>query len=147
MKGRVLSYSIQENRGVISGDDGARYVFVGSEWNEPEAPQRGAYVDFEIRDSDAVEIYRALGTSAKSKEKIVAGVFAIVLGGLGIHKFYLGYKTAGIIHLLIFFIGIIPLFLGTIAISMIALVEGIIYLIKTDEEFEQTYIIGKKEWF
>ena len=40
MKGRVLSYSIQENRGVISGDDGARYAFVGSEWNEHEAPQR-----------------------------------------------------------------------------------------------------------
>ncbi len=39
MKGRVLSYSIQENRGVISGDDGALYAFVGSEWNAPEALQ------------------------------------------------------------------------------------------------------------
>ncbi|MEX0716039.1 MAG: hypothetical protein WD066_05605 [Planctomycetaceae bacterium] len=29
----------------------------------------------------------------------------------------------------------------------IGLVEGIIYLTKSDEEFYQTYIVGKKEWF
>ena len=151
MIGRVLNYSIQENSGVISGDDDKRYTFVGSEWKDTEAPMRGASVDFEIRGTDAVEIYRALGTSARtasgSKEKMVAGVFAIVLGGLGIHKFYLGYKTAGIIHLLIFFIGMIPIFIGTIAISVIALIEGVIYLTKSDEEFEQTYVMSKREWF
>ena len=149
MKGRVLNYSIQENSGVISGDDGERYAFAGTEWKETEPPLRGAYVDFEAQGADAVEISRALGTSAgtasRNKEKIVAGVFAITLGGLGIHKFYLGYKTAGIIHILIFFIGMIPFFIGTIVISVIAIIEGII--IKSDEEFEYTYVVNKKEWF
>ena len=149
MKGRVLSYSIQENSGVITCDDDNRYTFVGAEWNETEAPRRGDYVDFEPQDDKAVQIYRALGAGASDakKEKIVAGLFAILLGGLGIHKFYLGYKTAGIIHLLIFFIGMLPLFIGTIAISLIALIEGIIYLTKSDEEFERTYVVNKKEWF
>jgi len=90
--------------------------------------------------------YPASGTEPK-KKKIVAGLFAILLGGLGIHKFYLGYKTAGIIHLLIFFIGIIPFFIGTIVIDLIGLIEGIIYLTKSDEEFERTYVVNKKEWF
>lgn len=146
MKGRVLSYSIQENSGIITSDDDNRYTFAGSEWNETEAPQRGDYVDFEPRDGEAVQIYRALGAKPK-KEKIVAGLFAILLGGLGIHKFYLGYKAAGIIHLLVFFIGMLPLFIGTIAISLIGLIEGIIYLTKSDEEFERTYVVNKKEWF
>lgn len=41
----------------------------------------------------------------------------------------------------------LPLFIGTIAISLIALIEGIIYLTKSDEEFERTYVVNKKEWF
>lgn len=146
MKGRILSYSIQENSGVITCDDDNRYSFVGSEWNETEAPRRGDYVDFEPHENKAVQIYRALDAKPR-KEKIVAGLFAFLLGGLGVHKFYLGYKTAGIIHLLIFFIGILPVFIGTVIISLIAIIEGIIYLTKSDEEFERTYVINKKEWF
>ena len=34
-------------------------------------------------------------------KKIVAGILGILLGGLGIHKFYLGYTTAGIIMLVV----------------------------------------------
>ena len=62
-------------------------------------------------------------------------------GGLGVHKFFLGYTTAGIIQLVV---GIITCF----SISgIIGIVEGIIYLTKSDEEFVQTYQVGKKEWF
>jgi len=71
-------------------------------------------------------------------KKIIAGVLAIVLGGLGIHKFILGYTQEGIIQLLIGLCGI-----G----SLIGIIEGIIYLTKTDEEFYQTYQVGKKGWF
>ena len=154
MKGRILTYSPQENAGVITADDNNRYPFAGSEWKDPDAPTpyRGAYVDFVIQDNHAAEIYLAVdappaAASGKRKEKIVAGIFALALGGFGIHKFYLGYTKAGIIHLLIFFIGMLPLFIGTLVISIIALIEGSIYLTKSDEEFEQTYVIGKKQWF
>ncbi|HET6573678.1 MAG TPA: NINE protein [Fimbriiglobus sp.] len=71
-------------------------------------------------------------------KRIVAGVLAIVIGGLGVHKFILGYTSAGIIQILLSCVGV-----G----GIIGLVEGIIYLTKTDEEFIQTYQIGEKQWF
>ena len=71
-------------------------------------------------------------------KKIVAGIFGILLGGFGIHKFYLGYTTEGVIQLILGFCGI-----GW----LIGFVEGIIYLVKTNEEFYQTYQVGKKGWF
>jgi len=73
-----------------------------------------------------------------AEKKLPAGILAILLGSLGIHKFYLGYTQAGIIQLVLGFCGI-----G----GIIGLVEGVIYLTKTDEDFVNTYIIGKKEWF
>lgn len=73
-------------------------------------------------------------------KKILAGVLALLLGTLGVHKFILGYNKEGIIQLIATFItcgiaGIIPF------------IEGIIYLTKTDEEFYNTYQVGKKGWF
>ena len=75
---------------------------------------------------------------AKTK-KVAAGVLAILLGGLGIHKFYLGYTVAGIIQLCLSFLCGIG--------GLIGLIEGIIYLVKSDDEFEQTYILNQREWF
>ncbi len=37
--------------------------------------------------------------------------------------------------------------IGALPMGVIGLVEGIIYLTKSDEEFYQTYMLGKKEWF
>jgi len=74
-------------------------------------------------------------------KKVVAGILAILLGGLGIHKFILGYTTEGIIQI------VISVFTCGIAGSIIGLIEGIIYLTKTDQEFYQTYQLNKKGWF
>ena len=75
---------------------------------------------------------------AGAEKKIVAGILGILLGGLGIHKFYLGYTKEGVIQLI----------LGLFCIgSLIGLIEGIIYLTKSDEDFVATYINGKKGWF
>jgi TM2 domain-containing membrane protein YozV len=77
-------------------------------------------------------------------KRIVAGVLAILLGSLGVHKFILGYTREGIITLLIdlFTCGI-----GVSVMAIIGLIEGIIYLTKSDEEFVQTYVRNKKGWF
>jgi TM2 domain-containing membrane protein YozV len=77
----------------------------------------------------------------QENKKIVAGVLAILLGGLGVHKFVLGYTQEGIIMLIISIISC-----GIVG-GLIGLIEGIIYLTKTDEEFYQTYQVGKKGWF
>ena len=81
---------------------------------------------------------------ANSKSKIAAGLFAILLGPLGIHKFYLGYTTAGVIMLLV---SLLTLGLGAIVMQIIGLIEGILYLTKTDEEFYAIYVQGEKAWF
>lgn len=73
-------------------------------------------------------------------KKIVAGLLGVLAGGFGIHKFILGYTTEGIIQIVITFV--------TCGIgSIIGLIEGIIYLTKSDEDFVRTYIQNKKGWF
>ncbi|OXA81844.1 TM2 domain-containing membrane protein YozV [Flavobacterium aquidurense] len=87
------------------------------------------------------EAWNTPSTPRQENKKVVAGILAILLGGLGIHKFILGYTQEGIIQLVI---GIVSC--GAIS-GLIGLIEGIIYLTKTDEEFYQTYQVGKKGWF
>lgn len=84
---------------------------------------------------------------AGSEKKIAAGVCGILLGAFGIHKFILGYQKQGIIMLLVSILGSILFGLGLFIMSVIGLVEGIIYLTKTDEEFVEIYVKNKKEWF
>lgn len=156
MKGHLLEFNVQTNTGAISGQDGNRYTFAGNEWKGDTAPIRGTLVDFDVQGNNAVSIYKALNTgsvmSPKSpKEKLVAGLLAILLGGLGIHKFYLGYTGPALVYLLTNTIGwCITIFLfgvPNIILGIIALIEGIIYLTKSDEEFQRIYVDGKRSWF
>lgn len=97
-----------------------------------------------------MDVFDERGNKIPTQEskRIIAGIFAIVLGGLGIHKFILGYNTEGIIMLVCTFVlGILTCGLSAYAIGVIGLVEGIIYLTKSDEEFIYTYQINKKAWF
>lgn len=71
---------------------------------------------------------RVLGNNSK----IVAALLAFFLGGFGIHKFYLGQTGMGIVYLL---------FCWTLIPGFIAFIEGIIFLIMSDEVFNQKYII------
>ncbi len=81
-------------------------------------------------------------------KKILAGVLAIILGAFGIHKFVLGYNKEGIIMLAVTFIlGALTCGVGAGVTSIIGLIEGIIYLTKSDEEFYNTYQAGQKPWF
>jgi len=83
-----------------------------------------------------------------SKSKIAAGVLGILLGSLGIHKFYLGYTTAGIIMLLVTLVGGVLTFgVAYFVMGIIGLIEGIVYLTKTDEEFHEVYEKNQHPWF
>ncbi len=82
----------------------------------------------------------AFNNASGENKKMIAGILAIVFGSLGIHKFILGYTKEGIIQIIASVVtcgiaGIIPF------------IEGIIYLTKSDEEFYNTYQVGKKPWF
>ncbi len=81
-------------------------------------------------------------------KKILAGILAIVLGGFGIHKFILGYTKEGIIMLVATLIlGVVTCGIAGWIVWIVGLIEGIIYLTKSDEEFYNTYQVGKKSWF
>ncbi len=79
-----------------------------------------------------------------ASKKTVAGIGGILLGGLGIHKFILGYTTEGGIMLAV---SVLTCFIASPIMSIIGLIEGIIYLTKSDREFIDTYISSKKGWF
>ncbi len=82
--------------------------------------------------------------SNEESKRVIAGILGILLGPFGVHKFVLGYTKAGIIMLLI---TILTCGLGAAITSIIGLIEGIIYLTKSDEEFVYTYQTNQKEWF
>lgn len=64
------------------------------------------------------------------KNKVVAALFAILLGGIGIHKFYLGRIGQGVIYLLLCW---------TFIPALIGFIEGIIYLTMSDQAFAAKY--------
>jgi TM2 domain-containing membrane protein YozV len=96
----------------------------------------GGYQPMQSVNPGAMVDWKAMGAD----KKITAGICAILVGWLGVHKFILGYTTEGVIQLV----------LGVLTCGMtniVSIVEGIIYLTKSDEEFVRTYIQNKKGWF
>ncbi len=68
--------------------------------------------------------------TGRGKSKVVAGVLGILLGGLGVHHFYLGSVGAGVVC-----IAASCLCVG----GLLGLVEGILLLVMSDEEFDAKY--------
>jgi TM2 domain-containing membrane protein YozV len=100
------------------------------------SPVNAGYQPMQSVHPGAIADWKSMGAD----KKIPAGVCAILVGWLGVHKFILGYTTEGIIQLVL---GVITCGLT----SILSIIEGIIYLTKSDEEFVRTYIQGKKGWF
>ncbi|MCR5590920.1 MAG: TM2 domain-containing protein [Lachnospiraceae bacterium] len=80
----------------------------------------------------------------KTKDKLVAGLLGIFLGALGIHKFYLGYTKEAVIMLVV---SVATCGFGAGVMGIIGLIEGIMYLTKSDEEFQEIYVDNVKGWF
>ena len=90
----------------------------------------------------------AFSGAPRENKKLLAGILAIILGGFGAHKFVLGYTKEGVIILVITLIlGILTCGIAGWVMGILGLIEGIIYLTKSDEEFYATYQVGKKPWF
>lgn len=83
------------------------------------------YPDVEVMTADSRALVRP-----GEKNNVAAGVLAILLGGFGVHKFYLGKNGQGLLYLL-FFWTMIPALFG--------LVEGIRYLVADPDEFALKY--------
>jgi TM2 domain-containing membrane protein YozV len=83
-------------------------------------------------------------STPSADKKVAAGICGILLGALGIHKFILGYTTEGVIMLLA---SLLTCGIAAPIMSIIGVIEGIIYLTKPDEVFISTYVTSKKGWF
>ena len=82
------------------------------------------------------------------KDHAAAGLLAIFLGFLGVHKFYLGYNTAGFIMLGVSILGSLVSFgLAAGVMAVIAIIEGIVYLTTPQQRFLQEYVYRRREWF
>lgn len=124
--------------------------------NEPEKPEEDtppsapeeAPTAAEETPPAAPEPAPAAPSGQKSDKKLIAGLLGILLGSLGIHKFYLGYQTEGIIMLVVTIVaGGFTCGAGAGIMGIVGLIEGILYLTKTDAEFDATYVQNKKAWF
>ena len=71
--------------------------------------------------------------AASGRNKPTAALLAIFLGGLGVHKFYLGKGAQGILYLI---------FCWTFVPAIIALIEGLNYLLMSEETFHRRYGAG-----
>src|SRR4030095_10923768 len=114
-------------------DDSAQYC---TNCQQPLTPVVGGYQPMQSVNPGVLTDWKSMGAD----KKIPAGVCAILVGWLGVHKFILGYTTEGIIQLVL---GVLTCGLT----SILSIIEVIIYLTKSDEEFVTTYIQGKKGWF
>ena len=147
MKGKILDFNAATSQGVIAGEDGKRYNFNGAEWKSEGSASTGLTVDFVVNGESATQLYLDKTVSSVSSKKIAAALLAFFFGAFGVHKFYLGYNKQGVIMLLTFLFGFILLGLPSIAIGIIAFIEFIIYITKSDDDFEQTYVTGQRSWF
>ncbi|MDR0811967.1 MAG: TM2 domain-containing protein [Paludibacter sp.] len=89
-------------------------------------------------------INQNINQQPQESKRVIAGVLAIIFGSLGIHKFVLGYTAQGLILL---GVAIVTFGIATAVTSIIGIIEGIVYLTKSDAEFVQTYQINKRKWF
>lgn len=121
MKGTILDYTLQQSKGLISGEDGMRYHFTNAEWKSNEFPAAGLAVDFEADGDEALEIYidpmasgAARGHHQSSagamglpdfirtdapKSRLVYILLALFLGYFGVHNFYVGNISRAVIQL------------------------------------------------
>jgi TM2 domain-containing membrane protein YozV len=79
--------------------------------------------------------------ASSGKSKTTAGILAILLGTLGAHQFYLGKTGWGIGFAVL---SIVTCGFGTMITGPISIVQGILYLVATDEDFERKYVQEQK---
>ena len=98
--------------------------------------------------ANPVPVGMAYNPASSSTNRIVAGICGIALGTFGVHKFVLGMVGPGIAMLLISLVGgFLTCGISAIVMQVIGIIEGIIYLTRTDEQFFAEYVVRKKGWF
>jgi TM2 domain-containing membrane protein YozV len=149
MRGVVLGFDAVTGKGVISGDDTNRYSVDSTGLGDGvHSLIPGKTVDFVAVDGRATSVFPVPGVfSLGEKNKWIAALLALVFSGLALHKFYLGKNTAGLIMLVLFLGGVILAGIPSFIVAVIAFIEGIIYITKSEQRFYDDYVVGDRAWF
>jgi TM2 domain-containing membrane protein YozV len=106
---------------------------------DDDRPVRRRDEDGEDEDDDRPRKKRRRVPEDTGSRKMTAGLLGILIGWTGAHRFYLGDTAGGLIRLLVLNL--------VCAGGIVGLIEGIIYLTKSDEDFYREYIVEQKGWF
>ena len=116
-----------------------RCPYCGAETNVSYSDQQPDYQDqlhqFGNQASAVIDDVFSNGPSGKSRG--VAGLLAIILGGVGLHYFYIGKTNAGVIFLLVAILSCGALGVVTHVISNI---QGVLFFTSSQEEFESRWV-------
>lgn len=149
MRGQILGVDVRSGEGLVAGDDGQRYTFAPDDWAQHGEPSRGQLVDFEAADGRARNVFpvpvAAMSTEpaplpaasvapTSGRNKYIAAVLAFLFGMFGIHRFYLGRVTSGIVMAVLTFTVI-----GTLVTFPLSLFDMVRYLVMSDREFAARY--------
>ena len=140
IRNRVVDGKLVDNQWVVDRTSRRTQKYLATDYQQTRFGNQ--------RSADSESPRQEIETSTREKKRrVVAGLFAIFLGNLGIHKFYLGYTSIGLIYLGINALGILLLLIPNIVLGVIVIIEGIIYLTKSDEEFQRIYVDGRRPFF
>lgn len=102
----------------------------------------------------ATPIYGAFPPPADvSGKKIAAGICGILVGTFGVHKFVAGLTAGGVTMLCISLCCLVLWPFTCVSIfalpvmHIIGMIEGILYLSKSDAEFYNLYMVQRRQWF
>ena len=78
----------------------------------------------------AMMVREPTAMTVTSKNRQTAGIFALLLGGIGVHKFYLGQPGMGVLYVV---------FCWTAIPAIIGFIEGIVLLTMTEQAFAEKF--------
>ncbi len=147
MRGQVLGVDTRTGDGIVVGEDGRRYSFRPKDWAHRGEPGIGMQVDFETQENRALSLFPVPGTvtapapatigpaaDRHDRNKYLAALLALLLGPLGIHRFYTG-RTGSAIAMLVLSLTVV----GLIVSGPWAFIDMVRYLLMSDREFSERY--------
>jgi len=146
MRGQILGVDVRSGDGLVAGEDGERYTFSPEDWAQHGEPSRGQLVDFEAAAGRARNVFpvpvapaeaplpAAVPVPTTDRNKYIAAVLAFLFGIFGIHRFYLGRVTSGIIMAVLTFTVI-----GALVTVPLSIVDMVRYLVMSDRDFAARY--------
>lgn len=148
MNGTIIAYEDARGVGLIAPEDGGKPVgFRVEDVDVPKHLDVGEAVVYSVEVGDwFANRVAILSAPRATRSRIIAALLAIFGGVLGLQKIYMGYPGTGILIIILtvcfWWLALLPV----LAAAGLGIIEGIIYLVLSDEAFEQRYLKRRRAW-